>query len=132
MHHKLLFINRIAIPLFLATLLTSCFKTSIEKPEVRAIARWNALIAQDWEKAYSYETPAYRKTYTSEQYKNSYGAAVDWKEIELSDVKITDDIADINLTLSVLFSDSGTQMLIPTGFKERWLLKDNQWWHVKE
>ena len=132
--------------ILLSSLLISCTKkdndikdensTDTNQPtssklEDRAIERWNALINKDWEKAYSYETPNFRKTYNIEEYKTNFGSAITWKSIKfLSKKQVNDKVTDVKVELTILFNDSGSKMLIPSIFDARWLYSDNNWWHV--
>ncbi len=103
-------------------------------PGKRAIARWEALIARDWKKAYEFETPAFRKNYSFNKFRSRFGNAVVWKKIELKKVTIKDDnknIANVKLVLDYLFLEpGGGEMLLPSPIDERWLLEDGQWWYV--
>jgi len=102
-------------------------------PGVRATERWQALIEQDWKKAYSYESPSYRKNYSSDDFRTSFGQAVAWKAIEHNSTKfINKKLADINLTLLFNYSAGNTVIDIPSNIKERWQLVDGTWWHIKK
>ena len=100
-------------------------------PGPRALERWNALIQKDWAKAYSFQTPNYRKTYSQEDFRNSFGQAVKWEEIKLlSTATPSESIADVKLELTVLYYDGN--MKIPNAFTERWQLIDGAWWNTKK
>ncbi len=114
-------------------LLISCSKEVTVKPEIRAVERWTALINEDWAKAYSFQTPNYRKTYTLKAYRNSFGRAVSWQSIELISSKpVSDTITDVKLKLEISFAEGGANLIIPSFLNERWQLIDNQWWYVKK
>ena len=122
----------VSIFLILALLLTSCSKNS-EKPEDRAVARWQALIELDWEKAYSYETPGYKKIYTLGDYKKRFGMMLSWKSVKHLTTKIDNvsNTAIVNLEIVSLFEPAGGgDMLLPNVVSEKWIFKDDQWWHV--
>lgn len=103
-------------------------------PGKRAVARWEALIARDWKKAYEFETPAFRKNYSFNKFRSRFGSAVVWKEIKLKKVTMTGDkkeIAQVKLVLDYLFLEpGGGEMLLPSPIDERWLLEAGQWWYV--
>lgn len=106
-------------------------KVASKKPNERALERWNALIKRDWQKAYSYQTPSYRKIYSVEDFRNSFGQAVKWESIKyISSKDISKELIDIKLELTVLFYDGN--MKIPNLHTERWQLIDGNWWHTKE
>lgn len=120
----------VSIFLILALLLNSCSKNS-GKPEDRAAARWQALIELDWEKAYSYETPSYKLASTIEDYEKSFGTAITWISAKtISSKEVSEKVIDVDVELTIEFSEGGGKMLIPSVFTERWLKVDNTWWHV--
>ena len=122
---------RIIIVFFLSLTLISCSKT-IEKPEDRAIDRWQALIDKNWEKAYSFESPGFRKSYNLEQFRSQFGSAVTWKSIKLVKTEAKENVAKITVELMSIFSEPGSgDMLLPSMFSEKWLFIDDQWWHIK-
>ena len=140
-------ILKILLFIFLSSLLASCSdsdkkdkdtqsnKAAITKATAseRAEKRWNALINKDWKTAYSFETPSYRKTYTVEDYRGSFGSAVTWKSVNIiSAKKIEKNITDVKLELTVFFAGQGAAkgMNIPSIFTERWLYNEDNWWHV--
>ena len=106
---------------------------TVTDPRDGAIARWNALIEKKWEEAYGFQSPNYRKTYSLEAFKNSFGRAVEWKKVKLlSEKKISDTVIDVEIELISLFKDSGVEMMLPGQFEERWQKIDNSWWHLKK
>jgi len=116
----------------LTVFLVSCTTKTIPAEE-RAIERWKALIAQDWEKAYTFATPNYRKTYSAKAFRNNYGSAVEWKEVKLLSSKLTNDnITDVKLEVKYTFAEGGANLLLPSVIDERWQLINKTWWHVKK
>jgi len=108
--------------------------TVIEKTAgERATARWNALINRNWEKAYSYQSPNYRKTYTLEAFTNNFGRAVEWKKVKLlSEKAVSDSVVDVEIEIISLFKDVGVEMMLPGQFFERWQKIDGTWWYFKK
>src|SRR4051812_42141290 len=49
----------------------------------RATQRWSALVAEDFEKAYTYMPPSYRAATPFERYKNSFKGAIKWVGAEV-------------------------------------------------
>ena len=118
--------------LFISLGLSACSKKEPVKPEVRAVERWNALIKKDWKTAYSFETPAFRKNYSFEQFKDRYGNMVTWKKIKfLRTEQINENLVKVTLDLTILFHPpGGGEMLMPGAIKERWLFSEDQWWYI--
>ncbi len=130
MINKTIYLTSILI--FLVISLSSCSKKDPIKPSVRATERWQAMIDHDWKKAYSYESPSYRKNYTVNDFRTSFGQAVTWKSIQHNTTKlINKNLADVNLTLFFNYSGGNVVMDIPSEIKERWQLVDDSWWHIK-
>ncbi len=138
---------QILILVFFSSLLASCSDTDKKSQDTtqnnkvamtstaseRAEKRWNALINKDWKTAYSFETPGYRKTYTVEDYRGSFGSAVTWKSVNIISAQETEkNITDVKLELTVFFMGQGAAkgMNIPSMFTERWLYNEGNWWHV--
>ena len=103
-----------------------------EKVGERALARWEALIAGDWDTAYTFETPGYRAFYTVWNMRDSYGGAVTWKGIKLLRTEDVSSTAKVTLELTSSFEDGGLEMLIPVAISEQWLKKDGEWWFVRK
>ena len=121
--------------LFLSLLLLiSCAKEKPMSPDKRSVLRWEAVIAKNWEQAYRYETPAYRKNYSIEQYKNRFGGMVTWRHIRLLNTTYPEkNIAIISLDLTATFDVPGVpEMTTPGVIKERWIFSDGNWWYVFE
>ena len=101
----------------------------------RAEERWEALLNKDWEEAYSYELPEYRKTHDLSKYKRRYGSSLQWMHVTIKAVDIKEDQknADVSGELTYQFtappgpgSEGKVQATAP--FKERWLKKESEWW----
>lgn len=101
----------------------------------RAYDRWLALVEEDWEQAYLFETKGYRNSHTIEQYKASLGGrAVRWKSAEIYKVDLN-EVADhalvtVRLTVQMEIPGIGGQETISV-FKENWLKDNGEWWHYK-
>lgn len=131
MINKTIYLTSLLIILALG--LTSCTKKEPVKPGVRATERWQALIEKDWNKAYSYESPSYRKNYKVDDFRSSFGQAVSWKSINHdSTTLINKTLADVNLVLLFNYSGGNTVIDIPSNILERWQLVDGTWWHIKK
>ncbi len=98
----------------------------------RAGERWEALLNKDWEKAYSFELPEYRKTHDLSKYKRRYGSSIQWKHVSITSVDIQEDqkTADVSgeLTYQIIVPGPGGKVQSTTPFKERWVKKDSEWW----
>lgn len=101
--------------------------------EQRVVARWDALIKKDFETAYSFTSPAYRKLYTLNSFKSKFGNKVTWKRIEVVGVDFKGDNAAI-VGIILHFVYYTTQMDKPLDMKtyiqEPWVREDGQWWYL--
>ncbi len=128
-HH----LNKILLPILIFSIffLNGCSKKEVIKPGIRATEKWQALIEQDWKKAYSYQSPSYRKNYTVKEFRLGFGQSVEWKGIEHNSTTLLNDkTAEVTLTLVVSFQTSSAVMDLPSRFKERWQLINGTWWHI--
>lgn len=101
----------------------------------RAEERWEALLNKDWEKAYSFELPEYRKTHDLSKYKRRYGSSIQWKHVTIKSVDIQEDqkTADVSGELTYQFvapGAGGGMVETMTSIKERWLKKESEWWFI--
>lgn len=133
--------SHIALSLSLLYFLTACTlpvketKTDTEILQQRARARWESLIRQDWQSAYSFEPPAYRETYNLAHFKSRYGTSVSWKTIKIKAVELKTeyDIATVRLDLGYQFLMPGAGVTKSTKpLVERWIKKNQQWWYLHE
>lgn len=98
----------------------------------RAVARWNAVIANKWDEAYAYATPGYRAANSVEAYQARIQSAVIRREaVEVSRVECPQaDACTATLVLSYQSVMPGYPRL-STQFTERWILDDGKWYiHV--
>lgn len=96
----------------------------------RANERWNALIAGDMAKAYTFSTPGYRAVVSADAFKNTIGISGRWLDAQV--VRVECDTpqrcnAVIRLAFTTLFPGRGRDR-IETHINETWLIEDNQWW----
>lgn len=108
-----------------------------QRLHARVSERWEALIAGDPEKAYSFFSPAYRALFSLERYRREQGKKVDWISIAVADSSIVGDRAKVDLVLryrlalppGVGLDDLG---VLSTDMTEVWLWKDGDWWYASE
>lgn len=99
----------------------------------RAEARWQALVAQDWETAYSFATPAYRSAIDLAGFRARHqGGAAKWKGVKPATADCKEASCDVNVT--IVFEPTMQKGFgeLSTTINEKWLLEDGQWWvHLK-
>ncbi len=126
-----------ALPALLlaAALLPACTTqpaTPEEAVQQRAQARWDALIARDFESAWTYLTPAERESVKQQDYKQRFGSGGVWKEAQVQRVKCISGrcAAFIRLvTQNMAPGFAHAYPLLTNHFDEEWIREDGQWWY---
>lgn len=75
------------------------FQTPEERVEQRAQERLDALMARDMEKAFSFLSPAYRKTTTWQRFSGRYAGVTNWREATIKSVECEVDRCDVNISI---------------------------------
>lgn len=96
----------------------------------RAQARWNALVAGNFEEAYKYLSPASRSVVSLQRFRGSVGGAATWRSAEVH--KVTCNQSErCTVSIKVRYSPAlrvGTLGTIETSVEETWLFDAGQWW----
>ncbi|MCL2872273.1 MAG: hypothetical protein FWF41_04745 [Betaproteobacteria bacterium] len=90
----------------------------------RAQERWDAMIAKDYAKAYTYLSPATRKLGTEEQFA-AYFAQSQFKKVEVQEAKCEDNACTVKFFLTYDYKNF-KDVKTPAG--EKWLFQDGQAW----
>lgn len=112
--------------------------TTTQSPEetVRQLAtqRWQAVLAEQFDRAYEFTNPAYRKLKTKEQYiAASRAAAVKWTSAEVVRVECEAQKCQVAIqTTSQLRMPSFYKAPLASGLDETWVLEDNRWWKLEK
>lgn len=96
----------------------------------RATERWQALVAGEFSRAYSYNMPSYRAVVSPDAYRNRFGNAVVWVGSEIVDVncpEVTKCLARLRLEYKSLMNRKFAAKL-STYVDETWLFEEGQWW----
>lgn len=105
-----------------------------ESPELvvrkLSVQRWQALLARDFDKAYSFTTPGYRQLRTLEYFKaNRQGAPVKWLSAEVLRVECEKErcktVVQVESKPTLPFPFRGN---ITSGLDEVWVFEDQRWW----
>ena len=101
----------------------------------RAQARWNALVASDFAKAYTYAPPSFRAVSGPQEYRSRFGPAAAWKSAWVHDVSCEPErcTVSVRVTLNVRVPQFATKLpSIETYTQETWVREDGQWWHFEQ
>lgn len=114
--------------------LAACAAFAPKSPEdlvrERAQARWDALLAGDFERAYGFLSPASRGVVSLPQFRASIGAAASWKSAKVHGVAC-EQAERCKVTMLITYSPLLPRSRvgnIETSIDEIWLLDQGQWW----
>jgi len=97
----------------------------------RVKARWEAVLKGEFDKAFGFETPEYRKSHTEQEYREQFGRRLRWHVATLKDLRYdrADEVEAI-ITLDYSFALPGSdEMARTTGdITEHWVYSEDQWW----
>ena len=127
------FLRRPAWLLLATVLLAGCAALSPAKPEdlvrQRAQARWDALLAGEWGKAYRYMAPSYRALVQEKRYANQFGGGAGWVAAEVVNVNCQEDRCAVRMKITfrpIMGVRSGDTAA--THFDETWIREEGEWW----
>lgn len=125
--------NRFLSLFLAAALVAGCAALAPAKPEdvvrERAQARWNALLAGEWAKAYRYMAPSYRALVAENRYVNQFGGGVAWVDAKVIRVTCDDHRCTARMEVAVRPTLRGRPgQTVTTGFDETWILEEGEWW----
>lgn len=114
-------------------LLSACASLKPQAPEdivrQRAGERWQALLANDFEKAYKFNTAAYRALVTLQAFRSEFGPAVKWVGTEVTKVECP-ELAKCAVQIKLDYKPvlgGRVDGHYSTFLDESWLLDANQW-----
>ncbi len=102
-------------------------------PEVRAVERWNLLIAKQAEKAYDYMTPGKRATDKREDYaQRMNNRPVRWEKVVVTGTECsTADSCVVNLQLDITVPIGGSMVSSLSFLSESWIRDaDGSWYFL--
>lgn len=133
----------LAVLLLMPTLLVGCQTfggaASSEAMESalreRVESRWDAVLAVDFDKVYTFATPAYRKTYDLRHFHNQYAVQVQRTGAEVREIDFMDDTfttAKVIVMLSFQTTGFGSGVIDGVSrIEETWVRENGKWWFVE-
>ncbi|MGR9106203.1 MAG: hypothetical protein ACU843_04650 [Gammaproteobacteria bacterium] len=102
----------------------------------RVLARWNAMIAEDYDKAYEFTTPSYRRTYSKSHFFGQYGGQISRDGVTVRDIVFEDPEHKtakvvINLDFTAEGATPGTLFHNTSYLEDTWVKEEDQWWRVE-
>ena len=112
------------------------FDESILKERVNS--RWQSIIAHQFGKTYSYESPHYRQVFSKELHVNKFSPITRWDLTKITNITYHPEtkMATVSIeitTQSIMGSTSatiGAKKAVNTMIQEKWLFIDRQWWYI--
>lgn len=97
----------------------------------RAEARWKAIIASDWARAYGFSTPAFRQSVSMDGFLNIVRSSAARTGAKVMGVECAGTACDVTVKV-----DFKTPLLkgtaLDTDVRERWVEVDNQWFFYQK
>ena len=102
------------------------FQTPEERVQHRAQARLDALLAQEFEKAFSFLAPALRKTTTWQRYGAGYAGVVNWREAKVISVNCEPERCEVKT--AIRYQMFRQKFENTRSFTEVWIKVGTQWY----
>lgn len=106
-----------------------------EALRARVEARWQAILALDFDKVYQFATPSYRATHSLEHFKNQYAAQIERKGVEIRQIGFDpEDPNTARVQVILRFATSGVHgpvLELSNPIDETWVKEEGQWWYVE-
>lgn len=95
----------------------------------RVAKRWEALVAGDFDSAYHYTTPSFRKVQAKARYRNLFGNAARWTGAKVTSVVCNQDACDVQVSVEMqIFVGFTKGMPSFTVMNEKWVREEGEWW----
>lgn len=100
--------------------------------EQRVEERWAALIAGNYDKAWTYTQPSFRDLVKQANYRGRFGGAGEWRGVQVHSVTCAAERCEVRLRLT-------TRVMVPPfaghelvgAIDEVWIREDGQWWYFE-
>ena len=92
----------------------------------RAQARWDALLVAQYEKAYSFISPAGRLTLSVELYRSRIASA-NWRAAKVTSATCEPEVCEVTLKLDV---NVLPDLPYAQAINEKWIVVGGEWWFV--
>lgn len=123
----------------LAVLLTACAAAPASQPQSlaeRAQARWDALLAQDFEKAYQFLTPGTRSSISMIDYTVAFRLRrVQYNSARYLDEECLDNACTVRMNMGYTLHNAlrgVPEFKGKSTIKEKWVRVDGNWWFLPE
>jgi hypothetical protein len=100
----------------------------------RVRARWDAILADDWDQVYEFTTPAYREKYSKTHFFNQYGGQILRTGFEFRSITFENpERTQAKVVGTILFTTEafGRPYHGRNYQEEHWTRVDGTWWHIE-
>ena len=106
-------------------------QTTEQLVQQRAQQRWDALLAGDFAKAWTYTPASYRARVKQDDYRDQFGRGGRWTAATVKSVECAAERCTANVSLTARLLIPGLQNQLTTGVvPEVWVREDGQWWYL--
>ena len=124
--------NTLVFAMMMAISLAGCTslglsQTPEERVQHRAQARLDALLAQEFEKAFSFLAPASREATTWQRYSSKYAGVGQWRAVGVNSVECDVDRCDVGA--SVTYQMVRPRIKNTRSRNEVWIVVNGQWYY---
>ena len=106
-------------------------QTTEQLVQQRAQQRWDALLAGDFAKAWTYTPASYRARVKQDDYRDQFGRGGRWTAATVKSVECAAERCTANVSLTARLLVTGRQNQLTTGVvPEVWVREDGQWWYL--
>ena len=119
----------------LVTLLSACAET-VDDIDAKAVARWQALINSDYEKAYQYIAPSYRELEDLLTYQMRIQKAkqnIQWNDVQFLGKECNEDACTVRLNINHTYQFSRRAFGEATAnreIEENWIKNEGAWYYL--
>jgi hypothetical protein len=116
-------------------MIVACSKPATPEQQVaeRALERWQAIINNDLESAYSFLSPAYRQAVPLTMYQSRLGQNVAWRDAHVKSVSCATDACQVAVEISYRYNlpnfekQENNRLL-----EEKWIRVEDDWWYFEK
>jgi len=129
---------RCVVYLLLAMLASACATTQPAKTDIkqRAQARWDALLAGDYDTAYGFYTPGYRSSHTRADFEIAMRVRrIEWSSAEVQESSCEADVCTVVTRVGYQVKRAVPGVPVWNSKKnllEKWIRTEGEWWFFPE
>ncbi len=130
-------VARVAVAATVFGMLTACAvapQSADDAVMARAQARWDALVAKDYKKAYGYMAPSYRALVNEADFQRRFGISGSWSDVAVHSAKCEAERCQVKVRVAASLMvplpgvRAGQEQKVSSYYDEPWVREDGQWW----